>query len=114
MKIAIARDGSVISAHFGHCEGFEIVDIDNGKVSQRKFIANPGHQPGFLPNYLKDLRVETVITGGIGENAKQLFNERNIKVFSGVTGNIDDIIEQVLKGQLDAPGSTCSHHHECK
>jgi len=31
MKIAIAADGNVVSGHFGHCEGFQIYDVDGKK-----------------------------------------------------------------------------------
>lgn len=52
MKIAIATDNNQCSDHFGHCEGFKLYDVVNGKIEHEDFIKNPGHKPGFLPNYL--------------------------------------------------------------
>lgn len=51
MKIAIATDNNQCSDHFGHCEGFKLYDVVNGKIEHEDFIKNPGHKPGFLPNY---------------------------------------------------------------
>ena len=32
MKIAISTDGDFVSAHFGRCPEYTILDIENGKV----------------------------------------------------------------------------------
>ena len=31
MKIAVASEGKNVSGHFGHCEGFTIYDVEEGK-----------------------------------------------------------------------------------
>lgn len=110
MKIAVACDGKNVSEHFGHCEGFELFTVDGGKVSARKSYQNPGHKPGFLPNYLNDLGANTIITGGIGGGAIDIFNEKNIEVVSGATGDAGDAVNQYLKGELKSTGSVCHEH----
>lgn len=111
MKIAVACDGKNISGHFGHCGGFELFTVDGGKVTERKFYQNPGHKPGFLPNYLNDLGVNTIITGGIGGGAIDIFNEKNIEVVSGASGDTGEAVDRYLKGELKSTGSVC-HEHE--
>ena len=110
MKIAVACDGKNVSEHFGHCEGFELFTADGGNVTGRKFYPNPGHKPGFLPNYLNDLGANAIITGGIGGGAIEIFNEKNIEVVSGAQGDTEKAVEAYLKGQLKSTGSICHEH----
>lgn len=110
MKIAVACEGKNVSGHFGHCEGFELFTVDGSKVTERKFYQNPGHKPGFLPNYLNELGVNTIITGGIGGGAIEIFNEKNIEVVSGATGDAGEAVDSYLKGTLKSSGSICHEH----
>ncbi|QXE18802.1 NifB/NifX family molybdenum-iron cluster-binding protein [Clostridium sp. 001] len=110
MKIAIASDGKYVSGHFGHCEGFTIYDVENGKASQGQFTANPGHRPGYLPVFLKGLNVNVIIAGGMGETAQQLFNENEIEVIVGAQGLCDDMVQKYIKGELKSTGSVCEEH----
>jgi predicted Fe-Mo cluster-binding NifX family protein len=110
MKIAVACDGNCVSAHFGHCQGFELFTVEDGKITEHKFYQNPGHKPGFLPNYLNDLGVNTIITGGIGGGAIDIFNEKQIEVVSGASGEAADVVEKYLKGELKSAGTVCRDH----
>ncbi len=110
MKIAVACDGKNVSEHFGHCQGFELFTVEDGKVTGRQFYQNPGHKPGFLPNYLGGLGADTVITGGIGGGAIDIFNEKNIQVVSGASGDCGEAVEKFLKGELKSSGSVCHEH----
>jgi len=113
MKIAVACEGKFVSAHFGHCEGFEIYEVEEGKIVDQKFVQNPGHRPGFLPVFLKGLNCDVIISGGMGETAQQLFNENGIEVVVGAQGLNDDVVEKYINGELKSTGSVCrEHHHE--
>ena len=79
MKVAISTDMDYVSAHFGRCASYTIVDIEEGKVINREEIPNPGHQPGFLPQYLSDRGVNVIIAGGMGPRAQDLFAQKNIE-----------------------------------
>ena len=76
MKIAVSCNGSQIWPHFGHCENFMIYDAEDGKITSEQSVPNPGHRPGFLPNFLADMGVEVMIAGGMGGGAVDIFNER--------------------------------------
>ncbi len=113
MKIAIASEGKYVSGHFGHCEGFATYEVDENKVLKKEFIQNPGHRPGFLPNYLKEIGVNVIISGGMGATAQQLFDQNNISVIVGAKGYSDEVIQQYLKNELKSTGSICrEHEHE--
>lgn len=110
MKIAVASDKGMVTEHFGHCESFWIYDAENGKITGSKSVANPGHRPGFLPNYLNDLGVNVIISGGMGGGAIAIFNEKNIEVIVGASGIAREAAEAYLKGALKSTGSVCHEH----
>jgi predicted Fe-Mo cluster-binding NifX family protein len=110
MRIAIATDGTMVAEHFGHCKGFEIFDTENGKIISRKYVQNPGHRPGFLPNYLNDLGVKVIISGGMGIGAIEIFDEKGIKVITGASGKIEQTVKSYLNGQLKPAGGACKEH----
>lgn len=110
MKIAVASGGKCVSEHFGHCEGFTFYEVEENKVAEKSFKQNPGHRPGFLPNFLKELGVDVVISGGMGETAQQLFVQNNIKVIVGAKGYCDDVVEQYLNGRLKSRENICREH----
>jgi predicted Fe-Mo cluster-binding NifX family protein len=74
MILAVACENNMVTQHFGHCENFIIFDIEDNKIKNSKTVRNPGHKPGFLPNYLNDLGVNVIISGGMGGGAIDIFN----------------------------------------
>lgn len=114
MKIAISTDGGSVSAHFGRCPSYTIVDIQKGKIVGRQEIANPGHSPGFLPQFLSERGVEAIIAGGMGPRAQGLFAEKGIETIIGVEGRVDEVIDRFVEGTLEPGRDLCDHgqHHE--
>lgn len=116
MKIAVAAMGEDVAGHFGHCENFKIFVAEAGSIVSEESIPNPGHRPGFLPNFLADMGVEVIISGGMGGGAVDIFNERNVEVVIGARGTARENVESYLKGELVSTGSICHNHehsHEC-
>lgn len=113
MKITIASEGKRVSGHFGHCEGFTVYEVEEGKILNESFVQNPGHRPGFLPVFLRDLGANVIISGGMGETAQELFKENGIEVVVGASGLCSDLVEQFINGELKSTGSICrEHQHE--
>lgn len=107
MKIAISTDNGKVSAHFGRCPEFTIVEIKNNKVVSRKVIDNPGHRTGFLPKFLNEQGVKYVIAGGAGFRAKQFFDQFGIKLITGVQDKIDNVINEFINGKLEQGKDLC-------
>lgn len=107
MKVAISTDDGFVSAHFGRCPSFTIADIDNGKLTGKTVIDNPGHHPGFLPRYLRNRGVDLVVAGGAGQRALALFADVGIKVLVGVSGGVDDVLDKIVAGTLKGGESFC-------
>ncbi|MFA9373061.1 MAG: NifB/NifX family molybdenum-iron cluster-binding protein [Poseidonibacter sp.] len=110
MKIAVASEKEMVTEHFGHCVNFNIFETENDKIISSKSIENPGHKPGFLPNFLNELGVNVIIAGGMGGGAIDIFNEKNIEVIIGARGNAKQAAEQYLLGALKSTGSVCHEH----
>jgi len=116
MKIAVASEGKMVTGHFGHCENFNIFEVQENQIIESKSIPNPGHKPGFLPNFLNDMGVNFIISGGMGGGAVEIFNEKGIEVITGVSGNAEVAVNMYLQGKLESDGSVChehQHHDEC-
>lgn len=110
MKIAVAVEGNTISGHFGHCEGFEIYQVENKEIKEQKFVENPGHKPGFLPKFLAEKGIDVIIAGGMGGSAQTLFTDNDIKVVVGASGDKNEAVRSFLDGKLESTGSVCSDH----
>ncbi|MBP2071472.1 MULTISPECIES: NifB/NifX family molybdenum-iron cluster-binding protein [Thermoanaerobacterium] len=110
MKIAVATDGRSVSMHFGHCEGFTIFNVEENKIVSANFIENPGHRPGFLPEFLKAKGVECIISGGMGSSAIDLFNSYGIDVITGASGDAEDVVKRYIDGTLISTDSACEKH----
>ncbi|NLA05502.1 MAG: dinitrogenase iron-molybdenum cofactor [Firmicutes bacterium] len=109
MKIAIATDQNNVAQHFGRCPAYTLVEIEEGRVTGKEVIENPGHQPGFLPGFLARHGVSCIIAGGMGWRAQELFSAQNIESVVGVTGPVDRVIEDYLSGDLQPGESLCTH-----
>ncbi len=116
MKIAVATDAKQVAGHFGHCEGFTIFDTDDASITSQIYIENPGHQPGFLPVFLKEKEADVIIAGGMGGRAQTLFAEQGIEVIVGAAGDCEQAAKSFLDGSLKSTESVCHQHahaHEC-
>jgi predicted Fe-Mo cluster-binding NifX family protein len=119
MKVAVATDAGQVSAHFGRCSEYTLAEIEGGKVVKTEKLANPGHEPGFLPGFLARQGVKAVICGGAGPRALALFAEQGIEMRMGVSGPVDEVLAQFATGELPGGSSTCDHgslgdgRHEC-
>ncbi len=116
MIIAVATEEHMVAPHFGRCPEYTLFKITDGEIDEEQVIPNPGHQPGFLPQYLAGLGVKCIIAGGMGPRAQNLFSNESIDIYVGITGPVKEAIENYLTGNLQAGISTCEHQdggHSC-
>lgn len=111
LKIAIASDKGQVTGHFGHCESFMVFETQGKEIVKSQEVPNPGHKPGFLPNFLNDMGVNVIISGGMGGGAVDIFNEKDIEVIIGAQGDAKETVMMYLDGKLTSTGSIC-HQHE--
>lgn len=112
MKIAAAYENGQIFQHFGHSEQFKVYDVEQGKVTGFAVVDTQGSGHGALAGFLRELRVDTLICGGIGAGARTALAEAGIRVYGGVSGEADGAVDALLAGSLAYdPDAACSHHH---
>lgn len=108
MKVAIPTDSEKVSGHFGRCPEFTLAKIEDGEVKEKKKIDNPGHKPGYLPQFLNENQVDWLITGGIGRKAISMFENFGIEVTTGLEGeDTNKVLEQVSKGEIESGTNPC-------
>ena len=105
----------MVAAHFGRCPEYALVDVDEGRVTSRTVVDNPGHEPGFLPGYLANLGVNCIVAGGMGPRAQSLFAAQGIETVLGVSCSLEEAIQRCADGTLESGDSTCDHsgHNHC-
>ncbi len=112
MRIAIPITNGKLSAHFGHCEEFALVDVNE----QTREIANvaklqpPAHEPGMLPKWLSEQKADVIIASGMGQRAQQLFAQNNIKVIVGASDQpAEELASAYLDNALETGDNICDH-----
>ncbi len=108
MRVAISTDGEYVSPHFGRCPSFTLIDIKNGEAVNRIEVKNPGHSPGYIPQFLHEKGVEYIVCGGMGARAQGFFEEMNMKTIIGISGRIEETIKKLEQGILESGKSLCS------
>ena len=112
MRYAVPVSGGVVSLHFGHCEQFALIDVDEDKkeIIKKELVPSPGHEPGLLPKWLAEQGVSFVIAGGMGSRAQNLFQQNNIGVIIGTMENDPEkAVLSYLDGKLATGDNICDH-----
>jgi ATP-binding protein involved in chromosome partitioning len=112
MKYAVPMSDGVMCPHFGHCEQFALIDVDEVKkeIVKKELVQAPAHQPGLLPPWLAHRGVGRVIAGGMGMRAQSLFQENGIQVVIGaMEGDPERAVLDHLDGSLATGNNICDH-----
>lgn len=113
MKIAVIYENGMVFGHFGHTAEFKIYDVVDGKVVSSTVVDTNGSGHGALAGFLMQRGVDTLICGGIGGGAINALSNAGIKVYGGVSGNVDTAVNDFISGKLEYnPDVHCDHHHE--
>ena len=113
MKVAISYKDNMIFEHFGKSESFKIYTIENGEILNSEVIDTKGTGHEALALFLKDLGVDVVICGGIGDGAISALNNAGIEIISGISGEADEAARKLALDNLESQGGHCDHHdHE--
>jgi predicted Fe-Mo cluster-binding NifX family protein len=123
MRIAISTDDSngldsQISAHFGRCPYFTLVDVEGQEVKDVRAVDNPyygNHTPGQVPGFIHSHSAHVMLAGGMGRRAVSFFQEYGIQAVTGASGTVRQALQGYLGGELrDAEPCAESHeHHHC-
>lgn len=111
MKIAIPISDGRLCMHFGHCQQFALVEVNEaGEMLGATNLTPPAHEPGVLPRWLREQGAGVIIAGGMGRRAQALFSQSGVEVVVGApVGEPEDIISAYLGGTLETGQNLCDH-----
>jgi predicted Fe-Mo cluster-binding NifX family protein len=112
-----------VEAHFGHCDMYTLVQLENGRVEEVRVVPNVPHVQGgcMAPvNYLAENKVKILIAGGMGMRPLMGFSQVGIDVYHGggfatvgeaVNAFISGKLPQFTENQTCGGGAEHSPHH---
>ncbi|MFH2058330.1 MAG: NifB/NifX family molybdenum-iron cluster-binding protein [Pseudomonadota bacterium] len=96
--------GGTRAGHFGHCDVFTIVDVENYEVKNISILQNQEHVQGgcMVPvNLLSENRVNAIIVGGIGMRPLMGFKQVGISVYhDDQRTDIEPVVKDLIAGNL--------------
>lgn len=113
MKIAIPTANNKLCMHFGHCEVFTMLTVDDNSktITETIELDPPAHEPGVLPHWVGQQGADLIIAGGMGQRAQALFEEQNVKVLTGASGELTpaEVVQAYLGNVLETGENACDH-----
>ena len=120
MKIAIPTMGKggldcERSGHFGHCDCFTVVTVENGEIIRTEILDNPPHEEGGCMRpvaLLADAGIDAIVAAGMGMRPMMGFANAGIDVlFDNVTPNVGDVAKLAAEGKLPHMTANEACHH---
>lgn len=116
MKIAIPTRNGLIDDHFGHCDHYTILTVENQQIIAQSDLPSPqgcGCKSG-IADELAQLGVTVMLAGNMGMGAKNKLEAAGIKVIRGCHGPVETVAKGYLSGFILDSGLSCdAHGHEC-
>lgn len=112
MKIAVPTRDSRVDDHFGHCAYYTIFNVVDGKVTDVSKLASPqgcGCKSGIAP-VLRQMGVCVMLAGNMGQGAMNVLQAQRIEVIRGCSGDVEELVNQYLSGNIMDNGEVCDHH----
>lgn len=121
MKIAVPTRANCVDDHFGHCEAYTVLTIDDNKqIVDSELLPSPqgcGCKSN-IASVLQTAGVKVLLAGNMGTGALNVLNRHNIIVYRGCSGDVTQVVKDYLAGKIGDSGLSCSHHgdegHVCK
>lgn len=122
MKVAVPTRGNEVDDHFGHCEAYTVFTIDeNNRIIDSELLPSPAGC-GCKSNIavvLKEKGVTVMLAGNMGGGALNVLTNHGIEVYRGCSGDVHQLVETFLKGNVEDSGEGCHQHghqgeeHQC-
>lgn len=117
--IGIPLEEGVLCPHFGHCQQFAIVKVNNKTITDITTEIPPEHIPGLYPKWISQFGVTDVIAEGMGQKAIDIFNSYKINVYLGAPLKTpEELVTDFLNDNLKLNANYCDKegntHDKCK
>ena len=93
------------SMHFGHCDCFTLVDLEEDGIAGVRVVPNVPHQHGgcLAPvQVLLEHEAQAIVVHGIGMRPLEGFQQAGILVYQGEGAGVKDVIEAFLAREIIA------------
>ena len=112
IRIAVSYKDGEIFEHFGHSELFAIYEFDEhdlGSSTKRLVDTSAMHGYKDMADLMKREKIDAVICGQMGDEARSLLLSYGIIPVPGYCGDADTAAELLVTGQLPtSDGGACS------
>jgi len=96
--------GGTRAGHFGHCDVFTFIDVEDGIIKEVSVLQNEEHVQGgcMVPvNLLASNNVKALVVGGIGMRPLMGFKQVGIDVYHDPErAEIKPVVEDLIAGKL--------------
>jgi predicted Fe-Mo cluster-binding NifX family protein len=117
MKLALPTKNNEIDSHFGHCEYFTVMTVnDNKEIIEEKTVPSPAGCgcKSNIAQTLKEIGVSVMLAGNMGDGAVRVLANHGIQVVRGCCGDVKAVALNYLKGLVKDSNIGChEHEHEC-
>jgi predicted Fe-Mo cluster-binding NifX family protein len=103
MRIAIPTYNDSVSNVFDFAVHLLLVDIENGRETNRFEVVLESQLLPQRANQLKNLKVDVLVCGAISRVLANMVITSGIQVLPYVTGSINDVLKAYITGQLAKP-----------
>lgn len=115
-KIAIPSKADQIDEHFGHCEYFSVVELNDQLQVTKRYKMTAAENCGCKSSLAQELAtkgISVLLAGGIGQGAINKLQSVNIEVVAGFSGSIEAAIERWKNKDYQPDISVCRDHDSC-
>jgi predicted Fe-Mo cluster-binding NifX family protein len=89
-----------VSPHFGRCDSYALVTVQDGKIGAVESLSNADHTDCSSPvQTLAQHNVELMLVAGMGMRPYMSFRQHGIEVNYGVTGTVAEAVESYLRNE---------------
>ena len=113
MKVAVPARGEQVDEHFGHCEGFSVFSLDEGRriIGEERVDSPAGCGcKSNIAAVLARMGVTHLVAGSMGEGAVRVLQANGITVTRGAAGSTREAVERFAAGTLTDSGEPCAGH----
>ena len=118
LRIAVPCTGrgdltALVSPHFGRCDSYAIVSLEDEKIKGVESLSNDGHtECAGSVRRLVENGVSLMLVTGMGMRPYLICKQLGIEVRCGITGTVADAIESFVTNKTFpmTEESLCGHH----
>lgn len=97
------KEGERLSGHFGRAPYFAWYELEDGEIVDRGLVPNDSEHfggTGLPPDRILWLRLDVVVTSGIGRRALSRFQAASVAVLRATGSLVEENLDRFMKGKL--------------